>query len=144
MMNVVLDANLIASLVIPLPYSEQATTRMLKWKRQGVVFVAPSLWSYEVCTVLRKAVIADYLPAGQLDFALGQIWQINIQAIPATLALNQQALAWAERLGQGKIYDSAYLAVAEALQAEFWTADRRLARAAKQAGADWVVSIFEN
>ena len=143
-MKVVLDANLIAALVIPRPYSEQATTRMLNWKRQGVVLAAPSLWSYEVSTVLRKAVIAEYLPAEQLDFALRQIWQINIQAIPATLALNQQALAWAERLGQARIYDSAYLAVAEALQAEFWTADRGLARAAKQAGGDWVVSIFGN
>jgi len=143
-MNVVLDANLIASLVIPLPYSEPATTRILNWKRQGVVFVAPSLWSYEVSTVLRKAVMADYLPAEQLDFALGQIWQINIQSVPATLALDQQAHAWAERLGQAKIYDSAYLAVAEAFHTEFWTADQRLARSAKQAGANWVYSISGN
>jgi len=143
-MNIVLDANLIASLVIPLPYSEQATTLVLDWKRQGVTFVAPALWSYEVSTVLRKAVIADYLPPDELDFALEQVWNINIQDVPASLALHQQALAWAERLGQSKTYDSAYLAVAESLQSEFWTADRPLTKSAQRAGAHWVHSILDN
>ncbi|MBC8509529.1 MAG: type II toxin-antitoxin system VapC family toxin [Chloroflexi bacterium] len=143
-MNIVLDANLIASLVIPLPYSERATELVLDWKRQGVTFVAPALWSYEVSTVLRKAVIADYLPPGELDFALEQIWKINIQDVPVNLALHRQALAWAERLGQSKTYDSAYLAVAESLQAEFWTADRSLATSAQRAGAHWVHSILDS
>jgi predicted nucleic acid-binding protein len=143
-MNVVLDANLIASLVLPLPYSEAATAQMLTWKRQQVTFVAPALWSYEVSTVLRKALVAGYLPANQLDFALAQIWRINVQDVPATLELQNRAFAWAERLGQSKTYDSAYLAVAEVLQSEFWTADHHLAQSAWQAGAAWVHSIFEN
>jgi len=143
-MNIVLDANLVASLVIPLPYSEQATELVLDWKRKGVTFVAPALWSYEVSTVLRKAVVADYLPPGELDFALEQIWKINIQDVPASLALHRGALVWAERLGQSKTYDSAYLAVAESLQIDFWTADRSLAQSAQRSGAQWVHSIFEN
>jgi predicted nucleic acid-binding protein len=143
-MRVVLDANLIASLVLPLPYSEAATTRLLTWKHQQVTFAAPALWSYEVSTVLRKAQVAGYLPAEQMDFALEQIWQLNIQDVPATLELQRQALVWAERLGQSKTYDSAYLAAAEVLQAEFWTADRRLAQSARGAGAAWVRSISEN
>ena len=143
-MNIVLDANLIASLVIPLAYSEQATTLVLDWKRQGVTFVAPALWSYEVSTVLRKAVVTDYLSPDELDFALEQVWKINIQDVPASLALHQQALDWAERLGQSKTYDSAYLAVAESLQTEFWTADRPLVKSAQRAGAHWVHSILDN
>ena len=134
-MNIVLDANLIASLVLPLPYSETATSRILAWKRQQVTCAAPALWSYEVSTVLRKALVAGYLPSAQLDFALKHIWRINILDVPATFELQQQALAWAERLGQSRTYDSAYLAAAEALQSEFWTADRRLAKSAQQAGA---------
>ncbi len=143
-MNIVLDANLVASLAIPLPYSEQATELVLDWKRQGVTFVAPALWSYEVSTVLRKAVVADYLPPDELDFALEQIWKINIQDVPASLTLHRGALVWAERLGQSKTYDSAYLAVAESLQTDFWTADRSLAQSAQHSGAQWVHSIFEN
>lgn len=143
-MNIVLDANLVASLVIPLPYSEQATELVLDWKRQGVTFVAPALWSYEVSTVLRKAVVADYLPSTELDFALKQIWKINIQDVPASLALHRGALVWAERLGQSKTYDSAYLAVAESMQIDFWTADRSLAQSAQRGGAHWVYSILDS
>jgi len=142
-MNIVLDANLIASLALPLPYSEAATVQMLAWKRQHVTFAAPALWSYEVSTVLRRALLADHLPADKLDFALEQIWRINILDVPATLELQQQSLAWAARLGQSRAYDSAYLVVSEILQCEFWTADRRLAQAARQTGATWVHSIFE-
>jgi predicted nucleic acid-binding protein len=60
------------------------------------------------------------------------------------LAHHQATLGWAERLGHSKTYDSAYLAVAEALQAEFWTADRRLEQSARRAGASWVHSIMED
>ena len=63
--------------------------------------------------------------------------------MPATLELHQQALIWAEYLGQSKTYASAYLAAAEVLHADFWTADHRLARFAHQAGVTWVHSIFE-
>ena len=47
-MNIVLDANLVASLVLPLPYSEATTVQFLAWKRQQITFIAPALWNYEV------------------------------------------------------------------------------------------------
>jgi predicted nucleic acid-binding protein len=143
-MKVVLDANLIASLVLPLPYSDAAAERILAWKRQGVAFAAPALWRYEVNSVLRKAVVAGYLPADQLEFALVQIWGLNIQDFPATLELQRAELSWAERIQHSKIYDSAYLAIAEMLKAELWTADRRLVNSARTAGAGWVYSILDD
>ena len=142
-MKIVLDANLIASLVLPLPYSQAATTQFLVWKSRQVVLVAPALWSYEVTTVLRKNLLAGYLLEEQLNLALEQIWRINIQNVPASFELQQQSLTWAKRLNQSKTYDSAYLAVAEGLSAHFWTADRRLAHSAQQAGASWVHSIHD-
>lgn len=45
------------------------------------------------------------------------------------------ALVWSRRLRRGNAYDSAYLALAEALGAELWTADRRLTNAA---GQPWI------
>ena len=141
MKNVVLDANLIASLVLPLPYSDAASVKILTWKRDGVIFAAPSLWSYEVCTVVRKALVAGYLTPDQAYTALEQIWRLNIVDIHPTLEIQQQAIAWAGRLGQSKTYDSAYLTAAETIQAEFWTTDQRLARSAQQAGAAWVHMI---
>ena len=49
-----------------------------------------------------------------------------------------EALRWATRLNQRPAYDAFYLAVAQRLDAELWTADRRLCHNARQAGADWV------
>ena len=142
-MKVVLDANLIASLALPLPYSQAATAQILKWKSQSIFLAAPALWRYEVSTIFRKALTAGYLQADQLDAALEQIWQFNIEDVLPIFELQKKALAWAESLNQSKTYDAVYLAAAETLQVELWTADRRLAQAANEAGATWVHSIFE-
>jgi len=141
---IVLDANLIASLVLPLPYSRVAAAQILEWKRHSFTLAAPSLWCYEVSTILRKALAAGYLKADQLDNALMKIWQIHIEDVAPTLDLQKKAIVWAERLGHSKTYDASYLAAAESLLAEFWTADQRLAHAANQAGAAWTHSVFEN
>lgn len=41
-------------------------------------------------------------------------------------------------------YDAAFLAIAEAEGAEFWTADRKLAVAAKGLGLDWVHYLLDS
>jgi predicted nucleic acid-binding protein len=67
-MSVVVDANLIAALVLPLPYSDQATRKITAWNRAGVELLAPLLLEYEVAAILRKAVVAGWL--GASGFAL--------------------------------------------------------------------------
>jgi len=47
-------------------------------------------------------------------------------------------LRWSERIGHRVIYDSVYLALADGMNAELWTADRRLYQRARRAGADFV------
>jgi predicted nucleic acid-binding protein len=51
------------------------------------------------------------------------------------------AYEWAERLGQSKAYeayDGFYLALAQRLDVELWTADTRLESRARQIGITWV------
>lgn len=141
MTAIVLDANMIASLVLPLPYSHQSTAKFIAWKQEGYKFAAPSLWAHEVATVLRKATAAGFLTNERLEPILGEIWHIEIQEVPASKEMIQISIEWAARIGQSKCYDSAYLAAAEMMQAEFWTADQRLYRAARGLGVDWVHSI---
>ncbi|MBI5304230.1 MAG: hypothetical protein HY868_19010 [Chloroflexi bacterium] len=62
---------------------------------------------------------------------------LGIQQIPPTLELHRQALEWANRIHQVVAYDAAYLALAESLDAEFWTTAARLAESARKAGAKW-------
>jgi predicted nucleic acid-binding protein len=142
-MSVAIDANLLAALVLPLSYSGQATEKFTDWKRAGVPLLAPLLLEYEISSILRKAVVAQWLTPDLALEALVQILALNVQCLPPTADLHQRALGWAQRLGQAKTYDAHYMAVAEQEGVELWTADRRLANGAQQAGAAWVRWIGE-
>jgi len=137
-MSAVIDANLVAAIVLPLPYSDQATRMITAWKRAGVGLLAPLLLEYEVAAILRKAIVARWLTTDVAVEAMGQILTLNIQCFPPTANLHAQALRWAHRLGGSKTYDAHYLALAEQEGVELWMADRRLANGARQAGVAWV------
>jgi predicted nucleic acid-binding protein len=142
-MSAVIDANLIAALVVPLPYSDQATQKIVAWKRAGVELLAPVLLEYEITAILRKAVVAQWLTTDLAAEAIGEILSLNIQCLAPTAHLHERALRWADRLGHSKAYYAHYLALAEQEGIELWTADRRLANGAQQAGAHWVHWIGE-
>ncbi len=143
-MSLVIDANLVASLVLPLPYSSLATRRITAWKQGGIALHAPLLLEYELIAILRKAVIADWLTTDVAVEAMKKVTNLNILCVPPTVELHKHALLWAEQLGHSKTYDAHYLALADQLRAELWTADRRLANGARQAGAAWVHWIGES
>ena len=50
----------------------------------------------------------------------------------------RSAFDWATRLRQKSAYDGFYLAAAEQLGIELWTADQALVNNARQVGANWV------
>ena len=143
-MTLVIDANLISAIVLPLPYSEYARQKMTAWKQAGEVILAPVLWEYEVTSSLRRAVTYGWLDSEQVASALHRIMLLNLQSIPPTEALHWQALEWAKRLGQARAYDSQYIALAEQIGAELWTADERLRNRAQQLGISWVRWIEED
>jgi predicted nucleic acid-binding protein len=143
-MRIVLDANVVAALIIPLPYSDQATDRMMDWQNTETRLFAPTLLEYEMVTVLRKAVVAEMITADEAANAIMSLLNLNIETIPPTQSLHDSALRWAEQLNQKVAYDAQYLALAEQLGVEFWTADQRLANGAHQTGATWVHWIGEN
>lgn len=137
-MNVVVDANLVAALVLPLPYSAQAMQKIMAWKRAGIELFAPQLLEYEVDAILRKAVVVGLMSTSQAIDAVYHVQDLNIHSLPATSELRVSALQWAQRLGHSKTYDAHCLALAEQLQAELWTADRRLVNGARQTDVTWV------
>jgi predicted nucleic acid-binding protein len=141
--SAVVDANLVAAVVLPLPYSDHATQRIMAWKRAGPELLAPVLLEYEIAAILRKAVIAEWLTTDLAVEAMAKILTLNIRCLPPTPSLHERALRWADRLGHSKAYDAHYLALAEQEGIELWTADRRLANGAQHAGADWVHWVGE-
>jgi predicted nucleic acid-binding protein len=137
-MSLVIDANVVAALVLPLPYSDQATRRVIAWKELGTILYAPLLLEYELLTIMRRGIIKGLLTTKTATEAMGIVSKLNVQCQLPSPELHKQALYWAERLGHSKAYDAQYLALADRLRADLWTADRRLVNGANQAGAAWV------
>lgn len=136
--TIVLDASLAINLVLDTPHTKQTANLFESWALEGRRLIAPALWAYEVTSALHK-----------IQFLAGVSDQIASQALQAILDLGiemfepdnetcSRAYVWATRLKQASAYDGFYLALAEMTGAEFWTADRRIARAARQSGAGWV------
>ncbi len=142
-MSLVVDANLMTAILIPLPYSTQVTRKMMEWQDTDVTLVAPTLLEYELITALRKATVAGLLAAEEAVRAVTAFTDLHIKLIAPTPTLHALALRWSERLCQSAAYDAQYLALAEQLGVTFWTADRKLANSAKQLGVTWVYWIGE-
>jgi predicted nucleic acid-binding protein len=143
-MNIVMDANIALALIVPLPYSSEAAQRVKTWKETDDSILAPALWGYEIVSGLRKALVAQAIsPAGAMA-GLQMLWALNIEQVMPTPVLHQDALRWAERLGQRVAYDASYLALTESLQGEFWTADQSLIRNTRQMGLAWVHWVGED
>ena len=111
---------------------------MESWRTSRTDLYIPALWEYEVASALRKAVSLGLLTQEKAELALGHLLRLGLERIDPELGLHREALRWAARLDQVVAYDAAYLAAAEYLGAELWTADRRLADRAQERGATWV------
>jgi predicted nucleic acid-binding protein len=116
----------------------------MTWQRTEAALFAPTLLGYEIVTALRKAVVAEMITPDEASDAIGSLLDLDVQMVPPTRDLHDSALQWSERLRQKAAYDAQYLALAEQMGAEFWTADQRLANGAQQTGATWVHWIGEN
>ncbi len=100
----------------------------VEWHRVGRRLVAPTLLYYEVGNALHRYERAGLLSPAEVADLLDIALSLDI-TLYGNADLHRQALALAERLGLPAAYDAHYLALAERLNAEFWTADRRLASA---------------
>lgn len=125
-MAVVVDANLLVVLALDRARAAAVEERLRTWRDGGESLHAPSLLRYEIASALTHAV-----GAGQLAEAdVAQAWRAAT-ATPVRLHeldLGPQVVAVARRLGRQSAYDAAYIALAQALQAELWTLDGPLAR----------------
>jgi predicted nucleic acid-binding protein len=61
--------------------------------------------------------------------------ELGVELIVPNENQTQKAFMWTRQLNQVAAYDSFYLALAESLGCEFWSADKKLANAV---GQPWV------
>jgi predicted nucleic acid-binding protein len=123
------DANLVVRLVAS-PNDESVRRLWEGWDSEKRRLVAPTLLYYEVTNALYRYQKHGLMSASAVRLALKAVLSLPLE-LYGEVALHEQALNLAERLSLPAAYDAHYLALAEWLGAEFWTADRRLAQAVK-------------
>ncbi len=133
--SIVIDASFVLNLVLPQQLQMQCTQLTQQWIETGNLLMAPTLLAYEVTSGLTKGVALRQLPLDKAKQALKQFETLGVELIEPTAALQEQALDWTLQLGRTAAYDSFYIALADTTNAEFWTADSKLARAVNQS---WV------
>lgn len=143
-MNLVIDANILVALSVPLPYSEYANKKIQQWIKEKQILWSPWHIEYEFTSTLRKLIKIKHLTSEEAKQALALLNTINVNKVVPSLEDHICALAWAEKLDQGAAYDSYYLALTEYLEGQFWTADKRLVNRAAQINCSFVHWIGEN
>jgi predicted nucleic acid-binding protein len=124
--SLVLDASFAFRLIVPGPRQNAYESLMTGWKRDGYESCAPTLWVYEMTLALCKVVRLGQLSVDDGRRALAQSQRLHLHLIPTDDAQARLAFDWTFRLNRTAAYDSFYLALAETLGCELWTADQRL------------------
>ncbi len=124
--SLIIDASFTLRLIVPGPQQARCQALMTGWKQAAHILYAPSLWLYEVTLAVSKTVHFGTLTAEEGQKALELARKLNLQLVHPSDSQAHLAFDWTLRLNRAAAYDSFYLALAETLPAEFWTADKRL------------------
>ena len=127
--SVVVDASLAVKWLVEEVYTEQAVILVNSWAQQGVQLIAPYLMPVEVANALFRKVVQGELSSDAAPLLLHRLVAIGV-ALREPRELHSRAFEIATTLQQNAVYDVHYLALAEILDCDMWTADERFFRAA--------------
>jgi len=136
--SLVIDAGLAVWAVIPAEAPIDTLRLITGWRRKGVQLLSPSLYLAESTSAIRRLVHGGLLTVEEGTTALADLLDLDVDIIHETSEHCRSAFRWAQRLNQAKAYEGFYLAAAEHANAELWTADKRLARSARNQNINWV------
>lgn len=132
--SVVVDASLAFKWVVKEEHSDKADGLAISWHKQGIQMAAPYFMPVEVSNILHQRIKRSYLSIEEGVSLIEQLLSSDIE-LYQSLDIHRHALELASEFGQGAVYDSHYLALAELLDCEMWTADERFYRSASPAAS---------
>lgn len=124
--SLVVDASFSIRLILPDPRRGALRARMEQWLQEGYEVYAPDLWRYEMTAALCKGALFGLVTAEEAENSLPLMLESAIQLVAADAEQARLAFAWTRRLNRAAAYDSFYLALAESMRCDLWTADQRL------------------
>lgn len=129
-----------ASVIVRHVTSKAMTDLWESWMQAEAKIVAPSLLYYEVTNGLYRYQKAGILPPEAVEKALTAALVLPIELI-SNMELHYRARETAVKFNLSATYDAHYLALAEWMKIELWTADMRLINTLKPFKLDWVKGI---
>ena len=137
MPSVCVDASLLLILLLPDERREFVRALWARWQAERATLLGPSLLYEEVPSVLRAAVFFGRLRPEEGEEAFETFCAMGI-GVSRRPDLHRLAWELAKQHRRPRVYDSFYLAAAQAEGCELWTGDRRLANAVS---LPWVRSV---
>ena len=131
----IIDANVSLKMLLPGPFQAACQSLIHRLVGDGLELVAPALWACETTSTICKAIHLGQISPLEGEQVLSATSALGVRLVPPDAAQNRLAFEWTLRLRRGSAYDSYYVALAEILGCDLWTADQRLVNAA---GAPWV------
>ena len=123
---VVVDSGILLADLLPgEPLQLQARNILIHWKQNNFHLAAPALFHYELVAVMRRSVYQNRITPDKATQLLEQVLTFPVE-LHFEDTLLKRAFELATIHNRPTAYDSQYLAVAEKLGCEFWTADERL------------------
>jgi len=138
---IILDASVAIKAILPDPLQGHCLALVQTFAE--VQPVAPALWVYETTSAISKAVHFKQITENEGRQVLEQVDALGTRLFVPDLEQNRIAFDWTLRLKHASAYDSFYLALAQALECDFWTADQRLFNALRDEHLDWLRYIEE-
>ena len=139
---VVVDASVAVKWLVPEERSEDALSLAKRWAQEGIITLAPMLLWSEVGNALHQRVRSGELETSDAARLLGELGQLGLEP-RSEVHICPRAMHLANEFGLTNAYDAVYLALAEAEDAEFWTADGPLYKTVGRQ-LEWVHSLGEN
>jgi predicted nucleic acid-binding protein len=122
---VVADSGIYLATVLQEPVTGQAKALTSAWNQSGTQVAASYLFRYELVSVIRK-----HIARGNMAYTHWHRVLTGLLTVPVTYSTDETLLGRAYELAnlynRPATYGSMYLALAERLDCEFWTADLRL------------------
>ena len=127
--SVVVDASLAVKWLVDEDDSDKAHAVLQSWVAQDITRIAPHLMPFEVANALHQRVLRGELTVGDSARMITRLLASRLE-LHQPPSLYVRALQLASELKQAAAYAAHYLALAESVGCELWTADERFYRAA--------------
>jgi predicted nucleic acid-binding protein len=140
--QICVDASFALKLVLDEEGSEAAQALWTAWSAQDVEIIAPCHLMFEATSVIRNHVYRREISADAGQAAFDALLAQEIKLLHPGF-IEERAWELAHQFNRPTAYDACYLALAENIGCELWTADGRLYKAVHDA-LPWVKSLHES